>query len=208
MVSTINAYIFIIPIIMATKYPPQKLILSRSPWTVTISCSRIQTHPNQTRWISNKPQLTQTTKSWLLTKTNLIQTKQGILLFRPKHLGSMVSWSRLKSKPVSMLSKTRQCQWRRKSPPNYFDLTSILRGVFLLFKVHLLNGDGEVKFTSRHKEDVLRSNLLCTISNLFFYRSEDEHPDFIHAFNAYSPPGNVTGDLVFVPSWLKIMTEH
>ena len=41
---------------------------------------------------------------------------------------------------------------------------------------------------------------------LYFFRAEDEHPDFIHAFNAYSPPGDVTGDLVFVPSLLKILT--
>ena len=31
-------------------------------------------------------------------------------------------------------------------------------------------------------------------------RLQDEHPEFIHAFNAYTPPGDVTGDLVFVPS--------
>ena len=44
---------------------------------------------------------------------------------------------------------------------------------------------------------------------LYFFRAEDEHPDFIHAFNAYSPPGDVTGDLVFVPpSLLKIMDQY
>jgi len=51
-------------------------------------------------------------------------------------------------------------------------------------KVYLLNAEGEVEFTSRHKEDVLRA--------------EDEDPEFIHAFNAFSPPGDVTGDLVYV----------
>ena len=41
-----------------------------------------------------------------------------------------------------------------------------------------------MQFTSRHKEDVLRP--------------EDEHPDFIHAFNGFSPAASVTGDLVYV----------
>ena len=34
----------------------------------------------------------------------------------------------------------------------------------------------------------------------FALRAEDEDPEFIHAFNAFSPPGDVTGDLVYVPS--------
>jgi hypothetical protein len=42
-----------------------------------------------------------------------------------------------------------------------------------------------VQFTSRHKEDTSA-------------RPEDDHPDFIHAFNAYSPPGDVIGELVYV----------
>ena len=51
-------------------------------------------------------------------------------------------------------------------------------------KIYLKDDRGRVQFTSRHKEDVLRA--------------EDEHPDFIHAFNAFSPTGNVSGDLVYV----------
>ena len=51
-------------------------------------------------------------------------------------------------------------------------------------KIYLKDDRGNVQFTSKHKEDVLRA--------------EDEHPDFIHAFNAFSPAGNVTGDLVYV----------
>ena len=51
-------------------------------------------------------------------------------------------------------------------------------------KIYINDAEGRVQFTSRHKEDVLRA--------------EDEHPDFIHAFNAFSPAGNVSGDLVYV----------
>ena len=51
-------------------------------------------------------------------------------------------------------------------------------------KIHLKDEAGAVQFTSRHKEDVLRP--------------EDEHPDFIHAFNGFSPAASVTGDLVYV----------
>merc|ERR1711962_907552 len=51
-------------------------------------------------------------------------------------------------------------------------------------KIYLMNEAGEVQFTSRHKEDVLRK--------------EDDHPEFIHAFNAYTPPGDVKGELVYV----------
>ena len=40
-------------------------------------------------------------------------------------------------------------------------------------------------------------------------RLQDEHPEFIHAFNAYTPPGDVTGDLVFVPSsWKASLNIH
>ena len=42
----------------------------------------------------------------------------------------------------------------------------------------------QVQFTSRHKEDVLRT--------------EDEHPDFIHSFHGFSPAGDITGELVYV----------
>ena len=51
-------------------------------------------------------------------------------------------------------------------------------------KIYLKDDQSRVQFTSKHKEDVLRA--------------EDQHPDFIHAFNAFSPAGNVTGDLVYV----------
>ena len=39
---------------------------------------------------------------------------------------------------------------------------------------------------------------LCEILWQSCDRAEDEDPEFIHAFNAYTPPGDVTGDLVFV----------
>ena len=51
-------------------------------------------------------------------------------------------------------------------------------------KVYLLDSENNIKFTSRHKEDVLRP--------------EDEDPDFVHAFNAFAPAGDVIGDLVYV----------
>ena len=51
-------------------------------------------------------------------------------------------------------------------------------------KIYLKDENDVVQFTSKHKEDVLRA--------------EDEHPDFIHAFNAFAPAGNVTGELVYV----------
>jgi len=51
-------------------------------------------------------------------------------------------------------------------------------------KIHLLDANGSVEWTSRHKEEVLRQ--------------EDVHPDFIHAFNAYTPNADVMGELVFV----------
>lgn len=52
-------------------------------------------------------------------------------------------------------------------------------------KIYLLDAEDNVQFTSRHKEDTSA-------------RPEDDHPDFIHAFNAFSPPGDVTGELVYV----------
>lgn len=51
-------------------------------------------------------------------------------------------------------------------------------------KIFLLDETGNVRFTSKHKEDVLRP--------------EDEHPEFLHAFNAFAPSGDVSGELVFV----------
>ena len=51
-------------------------------------------------------------------------------------------------------------------------------------KVHLLDADDVVQFTSKHKEDVLRP--------------EDEHKNFIDAFIAFAPAGDVTGELVYV----------
>ena len=51
-------------------------------------------------------------------------------------------------------------------------------------KIYLLDEAGEVRFTSKHQEDVLRP--------------EDEHKNFIHAFNAFAPKGDVTGELVYV----------
>ena len=69
--------------------------------------------------------------------------------------------------------------------------------------MHLVNGEGEVQFSSRHKEDVLRWHWLWWSKKNWwwqhYHRAEDEHPEFIHAFNAYTPPGDVTGELVFVP---------
>merc|ERR1712156_1160797 len=48
----------------------------------------------------------------------------------------------------------------------------------------MLDGNGDIIFTSQHKEKELREG--------------DDHPEFVHAFNAYSPPGTVEGDLVYV----------
>ena len=44
--------------------------------------------------------------------------------------------------------------------------------------------NGIIQFESKHEEDILRD--------------ADYHPQFIDAFNAYAPAGNVTGDLVYV----------
>ena len=73
-----------------------------------------------------------------------------------------------------------------------FDHVNLERYNFLLSfpdpknpnKIFVKDERGRVQFTSKHKEDVLRPG--------------DEHPDFIHAFNAFSPAGSVTGDLVYV----------
>ena len=51
-------------------------------------------------------------------------------------------------------------------------------------KIYLYDQEGNVRFTSKHKEDVLRP--------------EDEDENFIHAFNAYAPAGDVSGELVYV----------
>uniref|UniRef100_A0A0K2TTW2 Nacetylatedalphalinked acidic dipeptidase 2like [Strongylocentrotus purpuratus] n=1 Tax=Lepeophtheirus salmonis TaxID=72036 RepID=A0A0K2TTW2_LEPSM len=51
-------------------------------------------------------------------------------------------------------------------------------------KIRILNEQGEVVFESRHMETPLHE--------------DDQHPNFIHAFNAYAPAGDVTGDLVYV----------
>lgn len=51
-------------------------------------------------------------------------------------------------------------------------------------KVFLMDERGQVKFTSKHKEEELRPG--------------DDHPKFVHAFNGYSPAGDVTGEVVYV----------
>ena len=51
-------------------------------------------------------------------------------------------------------------------------------------KIYLYDSSGNVQFTSKHKEDVLRP--------------EDEDENFIHAFNAFAPAGDVSGELVYV----------
>ena len=47
-----------------------------------------------------------------------------------------------------------------------------------------MDSNGKTLFTSKHKETELRKG--------------DDHPEFIHAFNAYTPPATVEGDLVYV----------
>ena len=54
-------------------------------------------------------------------------------------------------------------------------------------KVHLLDGDGRVQFTTEHKEKELREG--------------DGHPNFVDAFIAYSPPGEVEGQLGHGQAW-------
>ena len=51
-------------------------------------------------------------------------------------------------------------------------------------KIYLKDENDLIKFTSKHKEDVLRP--------------DDDHPDFIHGIVAYAPAGDVTGELVYV----------
>ena len=51
-------------------------------------------------------------------------------------------------------------------------------------KIYLYDSSGNEKFKSKHEEDVLRQ--------------EDKHKDFVHAFNAYTPKADVTGNLVYV----------
>ena len=51
-------------------------------------------------------------------------------------------------------------------------------------KIYLLDDVGQVKFTSQHKEEELRKG--------------DDHPDFVHGFNAFSPAADVEGALVYV----------
>lgn len=51
-------------------------------------------------------------------------------------------------------------------------------------KVFLYDQDNQQQFVSKHEEDVLRK--------------EDAHENFIHAFNAYAPAGDVSGELVYV----------
>ncbi|TRY76729.1 hypothetical protein TCAL_09217 [Tigriopus californicus] len=51
-------------------------------------------------------------------------------------------------------------------------------------KIYLLDGQNRVQFTSRHQEDELHDG--------------DDHPEFVHAFNAYSATGEVTGKPVYV----------
>ena len=55
-----------------------------------------------------------------------------------------------------------------------------------------------VDFSDNHmtKRKMIK-NIIMSHSSI---REEDEHPEFIHAFNAYTPPGDVVGDLVFVLS--------
>ena len=47
-----------------------------------------------------------------------------------------------------------------------------------------MDANGTTFFTSKHKEEELRDG--------------DDHPEFINAFNAYTPPGTIKGDLVYV----------
>ena len=47
-----------------------------------------------------------------------------------------------------------------------------------------MDGNDTILFTSKHKETELRAG--------------DDHPEFIHAFNAYTPPATIEGDLVYV----------
>ena len=48
----------------------------------------------------------------------------------------------------------------------------------------MIDGDSRVQFSSQHKERELREG--------------DNHPNFVDAFIAYSPPGDVEGQLFYV----------
>ena len=48
----------------------------------------------------------------------------------------------------------------------------------------MLDENNEIIFTSQHKEKELREG--------------DDHPEFVHAFNAYTPAATIEGDLVYV----------
>jgi len=83
--------------------------------------------------------------------------------------------------------------WIKQKWTEYgFDSVSLSPYQFLLSyprpdqpnKIYLHDSTGKVQFTSKHKEDVLRP--------------EDEHEQFIHAFNAFAPAGDVSGELVYV----------
>eukprot|EP00092_Neocalanus_flemingeri_P089241 GFUD01112903.1.p1 GENE.GFUD01112903.1~~GFUD01112903.1.p1 ORF type:complete len:755 (-),score=192.43 GFUD01112903.1:119-2383(-) len=92
------------------------------------------------------------------------------------------------SKRDSFLTKWIKEKWMEFG----FDSVSLSPYQFLLSypipdqpnKIYLYDSSGSVQFTSKHKEDVLRP--------------EDEHENFIHAFNAFAPAGDVTGELVYV----------
>ena len=61
-------------------------------------------------------------------------------------------------------------------------------------KIFLTDEEGKSVFKSRHMEDALRE--------------EDKHKDFIHAFHAFSPAGNVTGELVYINFGRKEDIKH
>ena len=57
-----------------------------------------------------------------------------------------------------------------------------------------MDSNGKTLFTSKHKETELRKG--------------DDHPEFIHAFNAYTPPATVEGDLVYVPQGMTLFVDQ
>lgn len=84
-------------------------------------------------------------------------------------------------------------KWIRESWESFgFDTTETAEYDFLLSwpnqtnpnKIYLLDKNGTIKFTSKHKEEEIRKG--------------DDHPNFVHAFNAYAPAGDVEGQLVYV----------
>ena len=119
--------------------------LLRSPWTVTISSSPIQTHQNQTRWVSLKG-FYQTPINW---------KKDYSDWFEPDKNEPHTKWSCFSQ--ACKLQRTLPYSWLlSKSCPSLLLHPRYSITKLFLFKVHLLNSEGEVKFTSRHKEDVLR----------------------------------------------------